>query len=286
MGNGNKKNTGGGTAGRSAQAARRPPAWERREAARRERFAAHIPGAPRPARTQSGGPEAGPQNPGPQNPGPGAGRSTADAEGVQRVASSATAEDARTGRPYHAEAKDGGRAGGAGDAGSARAEAEARAEAQRAAAAAREQPLYAFRQAAGAIPPEPVDAPEESVDGGVSIKGRLALANAIGTSAIMASHAMAEFRSAKWGPHRGDFWAVSSDEAAMLGDAWAAVIAEFAPVEMIGGGAVLVVAIGVTGMTIIPRVTQDATASREWREQQQAAQDAFNARADAQAQAA
>jgi hypothetical protein len=271
-------------AARGAQAAR-PSAWERREAARREQFAGHPAprapaGSPRPARAQSAA-----KNPGPQNPGPGAGRSTADAEGVRGVESS-TVNDARTGRPYHAEAPDGGRTGGAGDERSARAEGEARAEAQRAAAAAREQPLYAFRQAAGAIPPEPVDAPEEPVDGGVSIKGRLALANAIGTSAIMASHAMAEFRSAKWGPHRGDFWAVSSDEAAMLGDAWAAVIAEFAPVEMIGGGAVLVVAIGVTGMTIIPRVTQDATASRAWREQQQAAQDAFNARADAQAQAA
>jgi hypothetical protein len=271
-------------AARGAQAAR-PSAWERREAARREQFAGHPAprapaGSPRPARAQSAA-----KNPGPQNPGPGAGRSTADAEGVRGVESS-TVNDARTGRPYHAEAPDGGRTGGAGDERSARAEGEARAEAQRAAAAAREQPLYAFRQAAGAIPPEPVDAPEEPVDGGVSIKGRLALANAIGTSAIMASHAMAEFRSAKWGPHRGDFWAVSSDEAAMFGDAWAAVIAEFAPVEMIGGGAVLVVAIGVTGMTIIPRVTQDATASREWREQQQAAQDAFNARADAQAQAA
>jgi hypothetical protein len=271
-------------AARGAQAAR-PSAWERREAARREQFAGHPAprapaGSPRPARAQSAA-----KNPGPQNPGPGAGRSTADAEGVRGVESS-TVNDARTGRPYHAEAPDGGRTGGAGDERSARAEGEARAEAQRAAAAAREQPLYAFRQAAGAIPPEPVDAPEEPVDGGVSIKGRLALANAIGTSAIMASHAMAEFRSAKWGPHRGDFWAVSSDEAAMFGDAWAAVIAEFAPVEMIGGGAVLVVAIGVTGMTIIPRVTQDATASRAWREQQQAAQDAFNARADAQAQAA
>jgi hypothetical protein len=282
MGNGNKKNAAGHAAGRSSEASRRPPAWERREAARRERDA--IPYAARAAFTRS---EAGryAQSTGREETGGIAGRSTADAEGVRGVESS-TVKDARTGRPYRAEAPERGGTGGAGDERDPAAEAEARAEAQRAASAAREQPLYAFRHAAGAIPPEPVDAPEEPVDGGVSIKGRLALANAIGTSAIMASHAMAEFRSAKWGPHRGDFWAVSSDEAAMFGDAWAAVIAEFAPVEMIGGGAVLVVAIGVTGMTIIPRVTQDATASRAWREQQQAAQDAFNARADAQAQAA
>jgi hypothetical protein len=272
-------------AARGAQAAR-PSAWERREAARREQFAGHPAprapaGSPRPARAQSAA-----KNPGPQNPGPGAGRSTADAEGVQRVASSATAEDARTGRPYHAEAKDGGRAGGAGDAGSARAEAEARAEAQRAAAAAREQPLYAFRQAAGAIPPEPVDAPEEPVGPSVTTQGKLALANAIGTSAIMASRTMAEIRTAKWGPHTGDFWIVSADEAAMLGDAWAAVIAEFAPVEMIGGGAVLIVALGVTTMTIYPRVMDDMQRARDYRMMQAAAEQAANARADAMAQAA
>ena len=168
----------------------------------------------------------------------------------------------------------------------AAAEAAAATEDARRASAAREQSLYGPNQGAWHEPAESVDATAEQVVLHTAEQTEV-LAKLIGSMFIAASGLPARARSAQWpvgadGTPAGDFWRVPPDEALELGRCWAAVIAIYAPVEMIGGASVLIVAIGTTGIAVGARVLEDASRSRQVR----AMMDDATARAVASAPAA